>query len=104
MATESGAYTVDGKPVVRVVIDVTVGKDADEQALADIGAILADRMGDNLAAVLGVNGLMTRHDVQPWWVRPELAVGEDVEDPTRPGATPGDNEDVEDFLMEGASE
>lgn len=90
-------YTVDGKPVVRVVIDVTVGSAADEQALAEIGEVLAERMGDNLDAVLGVNDLMIDHDVKPWWIRPELAIGENVTDPT----LPNEPEDVEDVLMEG---
>jgi len=49
---------------------------------------------------------MIDHDVERWWVRPELAVGEDVEGEDlldeAVGYEPNDNEDVEDVLMEGA--
>jgi hypothetical protein len=92
MPDESGAYTVDGRRVVRVVIDVTVGSSADEQALANIGEVLAERMGDNLDNVLAVNDLMLDHDVKPWWVRQELAVGDDVGEGSAIG-------DVEDLLL-----
>lgn len=72
---------VDGKPVVRVVIDVTVSPDADEDTLSEIGEVLAERMGDNLDHVLGVNVLMTDNEVTCWHVRAEPAIGEDVTDP-----------------------
>lgn len=76
----SNPYKVDGKPVVRVVVDVAVGNPtADEDLLAEIGDILADRMGDNLDSVLGVNALMVDNDVERWWVRNEPAIGTDVD-------------------------
>lgn len=77
--SEPTAYTVDGKPVVRVVVDCTVGSTADEQALANIAEVLAERMGDNLDNVLGVNDLMVDHSVERWHVRAELATGDDVD-------------------------
>lgn len=63
--------TVDGKLVVRVVIDVLVPPDTDQDTQDQLGELLAERMGDNLDAVLEVNEVMTRHEVERWWVRYE---------------------------------
>lgn len=82
-ATEADEYarpTVDGRPVVRVAIDVTVPPDTEADTIELIGEVLSERMRDNLEAVLGVNDLMRQHDVQTWWVR---------HDPTPTDETPG---------------
>jgi hypothetical protein len=60
---------VDGRPVIRVTIDCTVPADTPDDEREFLAGLLADRMGDNLDAVLGVNERLAVADVQRWWVR-----------------------------------
>lgn len=74
---EPRPYTVDGKPVIRVVIDCVVGTGmTDEVALTGLAEVLAEGMGHNLDAFLGANSEMIDHDVRRWWLRDEPAIGD----------------------------
>lgn len=64
---------VDGRPVIRVVIEVTVDPSTDVDEIEYLGELLAERMGDNLDAVLGVNDRMADADMTRWHVGTEPA-------------------------------